>query len=223
MIVLGLDGALGGFSAAVARDGEIVAAHALDGNVALEAGLGVLARLLRDARIEPAQLDRLAVGVGPGGFTGLRITIAYSKSLAQAWDRPLVAVSSFDVLEFGQPLPVVLTVVEGRTGVISARYRAHGQSARASGRTDDVLREVLVGIEPGELPVIGAPEDVLCALAEGGWTVSARAPLVTPPAAAVALLGASTPAATSAHAVRADYGELPAVKIPRFDPTPRAR
>ena len=223
MIVLGLEGALGGFSAAVARDGEIVAAHALDGNVALEAGLGVLARLMRDARVEPPQLDRLAVGVGPGSFTGLRITIAYAKSLAQAWDRPLVAISSFDALECGQALPHVLTVVLGRAGVISARYRAPGQSARASGRTAEVLREVLLGTQPGDLPVVGAPEDVLCALAEGGWTVSARAPLVTPPAAAVALLGASTPAATSAHAVRADYGELPAAKVPRFDPTPRRR
>ena len=223
MIVVGLEGALGGFSAAVARDGEIVAADALGGNVALEAGLGALARLLRDARIEPAQLDRVAVGVGPGGFTGLRITIAYAKSLAQAWNRPLVAISSFDALEFGQPLPHVLTVVVGRSGVISARYRSPGQTTRASGRTGEVLREVLLGAQPGDLPVIGAPEDVLCVLAEGGWTVSARAPLVTPPAAAVALLGVSTPAATSAHAVRADYGELPAAKVPRFDPTPRTR
>lgn len=223
MIVLGLEGALGGFSAAIARDGELVASQALDGNVALEAGLGALAQLLRDAHVEPAQLDRLAVGVGPGGFTGLRITIAYAKSLAQAWGRPLVAISSFDALEFGQALPRGLTVVAGRTGVISARYRAPGATARASGRTDEVLREVLLGIEPGDLPVIGAPEDVLCALAEGGWTVSARAPLVTPPAAAVALLGASTPPAASAHAVRADYGELPAAKVPRFDPTPRTR
>ncbi|MGA7571763.1 MAG: hypothetical protein WCA80_13245, partial [Candidatus Aquilonibacter sp.] len=40
---------------------------------------------------------------------------------------------------------------------------------------------------------------------------------------APAAVASSNAAATSAHAVRADYGELPAVKIPRFDPTPRAR
>lgn len=223
MIVLGLEGALGGFSAAIARDGEIVAAQALDGNVALEAGLGALAQLLLDARVEAPQLDRLAVGVGPGGFTGLRITIAYAKSLAQAWERPLVAISSFDTLEFGRTLARVLTVVVGRPGVISARYRAPGAGARASGRIGEVLPEVLLGIEPDGLPVIGASKDVLSALAEGGWTVSALAPLVTPPAAAVALLGVSTPAAASAHEVRADYGELPAAKVPRFDPTRRTR
>jgi hypothetical protein len=74
---------------------------------------------------------------------------------------------------------------------------------------------------PGELNVVGAPEDVSCALAEGGWTVNALTPLVTPPAAAIALLGAGARPAASAHEVRADYGELPAAKVPRFSPAPR--
>jgi tRNA threonylcarbamoyladenosine biosynthesis protein TsaB len=216
-----MDGALGGFSAAIARDGAIVAARALDGNVALESGLGALAALLREAALEPKTLDRLAVGIGPGGFTGLRITIAYAKSLAQAWERPLVPVSSFDALELGRNLPRVLTVVVGRSGVISARYRMGEASKRASGRIDDVLREVLLDLVPGELNVVGAPEDVSCALAEGGWTVNALTPLVTPPAAAIALLGAGARPAASAHEVRADYGELPAAKVPRFSPAPR--
>ncbi|HUA08340.1 MAG TPA: tRNA (adenosine(37)-N6)-threonylcarbamoyltransferase complex dimerization subunit type 1 TsaB [Candidatus Acidoferrales bacterium] len=216
MIVLGLDGALGGFSAAIARDGDLVAAESLAGNVALEAGLGALAAVMRAANLAPSQLDRLATGIGPGGFTGLRITIAYAKSLAQAWNLPLVAVSSFDALELGCGLARALTVVEGRSGVISARYRDGETAVRASGRVAEVLAEVLRGARAGVLPVIGAPEDVLRALAEAGWTVQLLPVLHTPAAAAVALLGGSMPPAPSAHEVRAEYGELPAAKVPRF-------
>jgi len=223
VIVLGLDGALGGFSAAVAREGAVLAARALDGAVALESGLGSLADVMRDAGVAPSALDRLAVGIGPGGFTGLRIAVTYAKSLAQAWELPLAPISSFDALEFGRPLTTVLTVVVGRTGVISARYRSPGGLARASGRIGEVLFEVLRDAAPGELPVVGAPEDVLCALAEGGWVVNAMAPLVTPPAAAVALAGAHACVAASAHEVRADYGERAAAKVPRFVSTRRTR
>jgi tRNA threonylcarbamoyladenosine biosynthesis protein TsaB len=216
VIVLGLDGALGEFSAAIVRDGAVHATRSLAGNVALEEGLDAVASMLREAGVNRAQLDRLAIGVGPGGFTGLRITIAYAKSLAQAWERPLVSVSSFDVLELGLDLERALCVVVGRTGVISARYRSPRALARASGRTGEVLAEVLRNAAPGELPVVGAPEDVRRALAEGGWSVKPLVPLHKPPAAAVALLGASLPAAASVHEVRADYGELPAAKVPRL-------
>jgi tRNA threonylcarbamoyladenosine biosynthesis protein TsaB len=216
VIVLGLDGALGAFSVAAARDGDVVTSNALSGNVALESGLGAVSAVLRTACIETTQLDRLAVGIGPGGFTGLRITIAYAKSLAQAWERPLAPVSSFDALELGLDLARALSVVAGRTGVISARYRAPQLVARASGRIDEVLAEVLREAEPGELPVVGAPEDVRRALAEGGWSVRPYTPLHTPPAAAIALPGASVVPAKSIHAVRADYGELPAAKVPRL-------
>jgi tRNA threonylcarbamoyladenosine biosynthesis protein TsaB len=216
VIVLGLDGALGAFSAAVVRADATLASESLAGNVALEAGLGAVAHVLGEAHVKPSELDRLAVGVGPGGFTGLRITIAYAKSLAQAWERPLVPVSSFDALELGLNLSRCLSVVVGRTGVISARYRDAQRVARASGRVDEVLAAVLPEPVPGELPVVGAPEDVRRALAEAGWSVKSFAPLHTPPAAAVALLGASMPAARSVHEVRADYGELPAAKVPRL-------
>jgi tRNA threonylcarbamoyladenosine biosynthesis protein TsaB len=109
VIVLGLDGALGAFSVAVARDGDVVTSNALSGNVALESGLSAVSAVLRTACIETTQLDRLAVGIGPGGFTGLRITIAYAKSLAQAWERPLAPVSSFDALELGLDLARALS------------------------------------------------------------------------------------------------------------------
>lgn len=215
MIVLGIDGALRGFSAAVVRDGEHRACVQLDGNVALEAGLDAVARAMRDEGVAIGAVDRIAVGIGPGGFTGLRIAISYAKSLAFAWRVPLVGVSSFDLLEYRLALPRALAIVSGRTGIVSARYRDADDAVRASGPIADVLDAVLP--HDGEsLPVVGAAQDVRDALAERGRNVTYFEPRVAPPAAAVALLGGERSIDGSAHAVRADYGEAPAAKVPKF-------
>ena len=215
MNVLAIDGALGEFSAAFAADGRVAAVRAAGGNVALEAGLSMLHDVMNDAAVSREQIDRLAVGTGPGSFTGLRIAIAYAKSLAQAWRLPLVPVPSFDMLEYGRRLERVLTVVVGRPGVVSLRYRDAGSVRRASGRTRDALAEIAPGNDR-PLVVIGGSKDVLAQLAERGIVVESLEPLVTPPAAAAALAAAAREPALSPHAVTADYGELPAAKVPKF-------
>jgi tRNA threonylcarbamoyladenosine biosynthesis protein TsaB len=212
--VLALDAALGGFSTAVARGGRIAASRSESGHVALERGLALVDEVLESASLAPEQIERLAVGIGPGGFTGLRIAIAYAKSLAAVWRRPLVPIDSFDLLEFGSSGEAVLAVVVGRPGVISARYRSPSTTRRASGPIGHVLDEVLKDDTP--LAVVGAPKDVLDALAERGIIVRAFEPAVTPAAAAAALAAGFRTPPKSLHEVRADYGELPAVKPPRF-------
>jgi len=215
LTVLAIDGALGAFSAAVATNGSLRTSRSQPGNVALERGLSLVAEVLAEARVTPHAIDRIAIGCGPGGFTGLRIAIAYAKSLAQAWDRPLVPIDSFDLLESGHVLAAALTVVVGRPGVISARYRSGVSVRRASGWIAQVLDEL--SLPPGEavLPVVGAPKDVLAALAERGVVIRSVDPKVVPAAAAAALLAASREPARSLHEVRADYGELPAAKLPK--------
>jgi tRNA threonylcarbamoyladenosine biosynthesis protein TsaB len=213
--VLAVDGALGAFSAAVAADGAILATECESGNVALERGLPIVDAVLAAANLRAERIDRLAVGAGPGSFTGLRIAIAYAKALAAVWQRPLVPIDSFDLLEFGGCFDRVLSVVVGRPGVISARYRIGSEARRASGWTAEVLGQVLPeGDHP--LTVLGAPEDVLHALAERAIAVRPAVPAVMPAAAAAALAAALRTPPKSLHEVRADYGELPAAKPPKF-------
>ena len=215
MIVLAIDAALGGFSAALTQDTTPLAALELPGNVALEQGLSALAQVLGKAGVRQFQIDRLAVGIGPGSFTGVRIAISYAKSLALGWPRPLVGVSSFDAIEAGAALrEPLLAVVRGRAGVVSVRYRHGGKEQRSSGYVNDVLDEL--GSPAGEmLTVIGDAEDVLPGLAERGFSVRKIDRAILPTALAVATVAASREPARSSHEIRADYGELPAAKVPK--------
>ena len=226
MIILGLDGGLGGFSAGLARDDQPLAAVEIPGTVALEQGLGAVSDVLQKAGIAGEQVDKVAVGIGPGGFTGVRIAISYAKSLAQGWRRPLVGVSSFDVLEAGvqagSALPL-LTVIHGRTGVVSVRLRSDDRVVRASGYLRDVLDEIEASLGVKDVQLLGNAEGVVAALGERGFGVQILSRVTEPAALAVALLARARQPAHSFHEVRADYGELPAAKTPRFGGAHRER
>jgi tRNA threonylcarbamoyladenosine biosynthesis protein TsaB len=212
MIVLAFDGALQTFSAAVASGDEIVAATEIDAKRALEAGLAALRNVMSEARVDPTMLSRLAVGVGPGSFTGIRIAISYAKALALGWSVPLVAISSYDILEGTNPPRRALAVVTGRRGIICARFRQGNVAEHACGAPRDVVGRIVPSTS--RLTVFGDAEDVLDVLAERGMQVE-RASAKRPAAETAALLASKYDPAPSPHAVRPEYGERPAATIPR--------
>jgi tRNA threonylcarbamoyladenosine biosynthesis protein TsaB len=60
-----------------------------------------IAAALTDTGLSTAQLDAIAVGIGPGSYTGIRVALAFAKGLALAADRPLVGISTLEVLAYG--------------------------------------------------------------------------------------------------------------------------
>ncbi len=170
--------------------------------------------LLGEAGLRLRDLDRIAVGLGPGSFTGVRIAVAYAKSLAYGSGVPLTGISSYDALEpEAAPLPV-LTVVRGRRGVICARLRTAAAEETACGATASVLDRLLAGT-PGIVHATGNTEDVLSEIAERGWTVRALPPRADVPAVAIAQLARTREPSPTPHALAPDYGEAPAVSAPR--------
>lgn len=208
MTVLGLDASRGGFSAAVRRDGRTAGEASLPGAVALEAGLGAVAEAMRAAGATAHDLDRIAVGIGPGSFTGTRIAISYAKSLAQGWQIPLCGVDSFDAIEAGAPNGTpILAVVRGRPGIVVLRLHAEGGIERSSGAVASAL-DALRGLRAGALTLVaGDAEDVLPALGERGLAVRVFPLAFSSPAQAIAQVAAQREPARSLHEIRADYGE----------------
>ena len=80
--------------------------------------LPLVEEVLAAAHASWADVDRIAVGVGPGGFTGLRLGIATARALAQARELPLAGVSSLEALAAGRR--DVLAVIDARRGEVFA-------------------------------------------------------------------------------------------------------
>ena len=63
--------------------------------------LPMLKRILESLKMSWLDIDYFAVGLGPGSFTGLRLSLAVTKGLAYALKKPIVGISSLDILALG--------------------------------------------------------------------------------------------------------------------------
>src|SRR5438094_3368569 len=97
MRILAIDTALGACSAAILDidRGGITASETLPmvrGHA--EAVMPLVARVMDQAGIEFAELDRIAVTTGPGSFTGLRVGISAARGIALAAGKPAIGLST---------------------------------------------------------------------------------------------------------------------------------
>jgi tRNA threonylcarbamoyladenosine biosynthesis protein TsaB len=112
VLILAFDTATAVAASALVADGEVLGERWSRAVTLLED----VDALLRPAGVHPSDLDALAVGVGPGSFTGTRIGLSVARGLALALDLPVAGVSTLAALAAGAPGDV--PVIDARRGEV---------------------------------------------------------------------------------------------------------
>ena len=146
-------------SVALSIDGQVRERFELAPRRHAELALPWADELLAQAGLKRSQLDGIAVGRGPGAFTGVRLAIALVQGIALALDRPVVAVSTLAAL------------------AMRAQDAAPGVTLRVLAAIDARMGEVYSGafeLKDGDARAldeerVGAPDSVIVPGGEGGW------------------------------------------------------
>jgi tRNA threonylcarbamoyladenosine biosynthesis protein TsaB len=200
MLVLAIDTALAACSAAlldtargavVGRDSEAM----VRGQA--EVLMPMVARVMSQAGVDFAALDRIAVTVGPGSFTGLRVGIAAARGIALAADKPAVGLST--LAAFAAP-HIAADDTDPVVAVIDARHdQVYLQVFAPEGRTlvspcIAPLREAIRAAGAGPIRLTGSAAELVAK----AWLPGQPPPAVIDARAApeidwVARLGAAAP------------------------------
>ncbi|MFP5254827.1 MAG: tRNA (adenosine(37)-N6)-threonylcarbamoyltransferase complex dimerization subunit type 1 TsaB [Acidimicrobiia bacterium] len=108
------------------HEGVLGSAHSTRGRRHAETLTPAIDFVCRQARVDIAEIGAIAVDVGPGMFTGLRVGVAAAKALSHARRLPMIGVPSLDLIAF--PLRhshrrIVCAVDAGRGEIFHASYR----------------------------------------------------------------------------------------------------
>ena len=161
--VLGLDTSTSIASLAVVADGKVVASlerPVTSHGAALPANVD---EILSGAGLKIVDLGAIAVGTGPGSFTGLRIGISYAKGLAMATGFAMVGVPGFDAIALSalerhniETDRLICVVVDARKGeVYTALYRTVSDGLKKLSEESVVALEHLASRVTEDAIVVG--------------------------------------------------------------------
>jgi tRNA threonylcarbamoyladenosine biosynthesis protein TsaB len=238
MIVLGFDTSTSATAVAVRLNDGTVTQVRDDPPAGAHPGhatrlLDMANQLLSSAGVAWNQLDRIAVGLGPGTFTGLRVGVATARGLAQSLDVELVGISSLQALAAAAlsaeaEEPAVLAVIDARRGEVFVAAYTLGDHGSVHELAPPRARppQELAGVLAEAQQAIGSPQSQSQWLALGDGAVRFQSELqdagiVTAPvdsalhrvsAACICQLGVSGPV-MSLQQIVPDYRRRPDAEL----------
>lgn len=109
MLILGIDTATKVCTVSLCRDSEPVAEYGINMGMTHSEGLmPQLKQMLERTKTEKKSIDLIAVSMGPGSFTGLRIGLATAEAMAYAWQIPICGVDTLRALAYNVPVEKVI-------------------------------------------------------------------------------------------------------------------
>jgi tRNA threonylcarbamoyladenosine biosynthesis protein TsaB len=205
MRVLAIDTALDACSAAVfdtassgrakSRSLPMVRGHA-------EALMPLIATVMSDARAEFAELDRIAVTVGPGSFTGLRVGVAAARGIALAAGKPVVGLTTLSAIAVpfidADDSKALLVAIDARHDHVYMQLFGPGGRTLVAPRIAH-LRAAIRAAMASPTRIVGNA----ARLVESAWPADERRPPLVSPVRApdigwIARLGAATADASTA-------------------------
>lgn len=198
MYLLGIETATPTGSVALVNEQGLIGEFTLNLKGTLsERLLPAIHQLLTSADLAFAKIDCLAVSLGPGSFTGLRIGVSTAKGLALAGGKPLVGVPTLDALAshcYGPP-PYICPLLDAKKKEVFAALYRRNDSGELQKLTPDLViapEKLLEEIIKDKTMFLGEGSRVYRDLIEGrlgSQAVFAPLPLSHPRAATIAFLG----------------------------------
>jgi len=120
--ILALDTSTAAIALALVRNGDVMGSvQALAERNHSVLTVTKVKELLDSCGVHADELDAIAVGRGPGSYTGMRIAVTIGKTLAWTWKKPLVGVSSLEALAYGAQQSGEITASNWYIPIMDAR------------------------------------------------------------------------------------------------------
>jgi tRNA threonylcarbamoyladenosine biosynthesis protein TsaB len=154
MLILGITTSTARVGCAIGgHEGILGAVHSSRGKRHAETLTPAIEFLCRQTRVELSDIGAIAVDLGPGMFTGLRVGVAAAKALSHARRLPMIGVTSLDLLAFAlrhSNRRIVCAIDAGRQEIFHASYRqSPGGVQRITeptvGTADDLAADLAAG------------------------------------------------------------------------------